>query len=143
MVHPVIQSSNNSSGIDIHIPFAEYLGVRAHQQENGELEITLALRPKHHNSWGAAHGGVILSVLDMVMGLSAKSVDAQASGAITIELKTNFIQMVTTRLRAKAKATRMGRTLIFVEGELFNEDGELAAKASGTFKLKYPKEKIL
>ena len=142
MVHPVIQSSNNSSGIDIHIPFAEYLGVRAHQQENGELEITLALRPKHHNSWGAAHGGVILSVLDMVMGLSAKSVDAQASGAITIELKTNFIQMVTTRLRAKAKATRMGRTLIFVEGELFNEDGELAAKASGTFKLKYPKEKI-
>lgn len=141
MVHPVIQSSNNSSGIDIHIPFAEYLGVRAHQQENGELEITLALRPKHHNSWGAAHGGVILSVLDMVMGLSAKSVDAQASGAITIELKTNFIQMVTTRLRAKAKATRMGRTLIFVEGELFNEDGELAAKASGTFKLKYPKEK--
>ena len=143
MVHPVIQSSNNSSGIDIHIPFAEDLGVRAHQQENGELEITLALRPKHHNSWGAAHGGVILSVLDMVMGLSAKSVDAQASGAITIELKTNFIQMVTTRLRAKAKATRMGRTLIFVEGELFNEDGELAAKASGTFKLKYPKEKIL
>ena len=143
MVHPVIQSSNNSSGIDIHIPFAEYLGVRAHQQENGELEITLALRPKHHNSWGAAHGGVILSVLDMVMGLSAKSVDAQASGAITIELKTNFIQMVTTRLRAKAKATRMGRTLIFVEVELFNEDGELAAKASGTFKLKYPKEKIL
>ncbi|MDP4835848.1 MAG: PaaI family thioesterase [Burkholderiales bacterium] len=139
----MIQSSNNSSGIDIHIPFAEYLGVRAHQQENGELEITLALRPKHHNSWGAAHGGVILSVLDMVMGLSAKSVDAQASGAITIELKTNFIQMVTTRLRAKAKATRMGRTLIFVEGELFNEDGELAAKASGTFKLKYPKEKIL
>jgi uncharacterized protein (TIGR00369 family) len=143
MVHPVIQSSNNSSGIDIHIPFAEYLGVRAHQQENGELEITLALRPEHHNSWGAAHGGVILSVMDMVMGLSAKSVDAQASGAITIELKTNFIQMVTTRLRAKAKATRMGRTLIFVEGELFNEDGELAAKASGTFKLKYPKEKIL
>ncbi len=143
MVHPVIQSSNNSSGIDIHIPFAEYLGVRAHKQENGELEITLALRPEHHNSWGAAHGGVILSVLDMVMGLSAKSVDAQASGAITIELKTNFIQMVTTRLRAKAKATRMGRTLIFVEGELFNEDGELAAKASGTFKLKYPKEKIL
>ena len=141
MVHPVIQSSNNSSGIDIHIPFAEYLGVRAHQQENGELEITLALRPKHHNSWGAAHVGVILSVLDIVMGLSAKSVDAQASGAITIELKTNFIQMVTTRLRAKAKATRMGRTLIFVEGELFNEDGELAAKASGTFKLKYPKEK--
>ena len=107
------------------------------------MEITLVLRPKHHNSWGAAHGGVILSVLDMVMGLSAKSVDAQASGAITIELKTNFIQMVTTRLRAKAKATRMGRTLIFVEGELFNEDGELAAKASGTFKLKYPKEKIL
>ena len=137
-----MQSSNNSTGMDIHIPFAEYLGVRAHQQENGELEITLALRPEHHNSWGATHGGVILSMLDMVMGLSAKSVDVQASGAITVELKTNFLQTVTTCLRAKAKAIRMGRTLIFVEGELFNEDGELAAKASGTFKLKYPKEKI-
>ena len=138
-----MNSSNNSTGLDVCIPFAEYLGVCTHQQETGELEITLGLRREHHNSWGVAHGGVILSVLDMVMGLSAKSIDAQASGAITIELKTNFLKTVTTCLRAKAKATRMGRTLIFVEGELFNEDGELAAKASGTFKLKYPKEKIL
>ncbi|MDA1331251.1 MAG: PaaI family thioesterase [Proteobacteria bacterium] len=143
MVHPSIQSSNNATGIDIYIPFAEYLGVRAHRQENGEVEIALALRKEHHNSWGVAHGGVILSVLDMVMGLSAKSIDELALGAITIEIKTNFLQTVTKNLRAKAKATRMGRKLIFVEGELFNENGELAAKASGTFKLKYPKEKII
>jgi acyl-coenzyme A thioesterase PaaI-like protein len=82
-------------------------------------------------------------MFDMVMGLSAKSVDPSASGAITIELKTNFLQTVTGSILAKARAIRAGRNLIFVEAELFNAEEQLAAKASGTFKLKYPKEQTL
>lgn len=135
-----MSDKDHLSGIDFHIPFAEHLGVRASRVENGEAEITLELKEEHLNSWDAAHGGVILSVLDMVMGLSAKSIDSKASGAITIELKTNFLQIATEKLRAHAHAIRTGRTLIFVEGEVFNGDGHLSAKASGTFKLKYPKE---
>ena len=130
----------NPSGIDFNIPFAEHLGVNGYRQKNGEAEISLQLKPEHLNSWGSAHGGVILGVFDILMGLSAKSIDVEASGAITIELKTNFLQTVTDAINARARATRSGRTLIFVEGEIFNEDGHLAAKASGTFKLKYARE---
>ena len=129
-----------SSSIGFYIPFAEHLGVSAHRQKNGEAEVSLKLKPEHLNSWGAAHGGVILGVFDIVMGLSAKSIDDEASGAITIELKTNFLQTVTDKINARARAIRSGRTLIFVEGELFNVEGQITAKATGTFKLKYPKE---
>jgi uncharacterized protein (TIGR00369 family) len=130
----------NPSGIDFNIPFAEHLGVTGYRQKNGEAEISLQLKPEHLNSWGSAHGGVILGVFDILMGLSAKSMDVKASGAITIELKTNFLRTVNHAINACARATRCGRTLIFVEAEIFNEDGQLAAKASGTFKLKYSGE---
>jgi acyl-coenzyme A thioesterase PaaI-like protein len=40
---------------------------------------------------------------------------------------------------AEERAQRAGRSLIFSEGELRNEDGTLLAKATGTFKLLYPK----
>jgi acyl-coenzyme A thioesterase PaaI-like protein len=50
---------------------------------------------------------------------------------------------VTGSILAKARAIRAGRNLIFVEAELFNAEEQLAAKASGTFKLKYPKEQTL
>jgi Uncharacterized protein, possibly involved in aromatic compounds catabolism len=59
---------------------AEHLGVSAHRQKNGEAEVSLKLKPEHLNSWGAAHGGVILGVFDIVMGLSAISIDDEPSG---------------------------------------------------------------
>jgi acyl-coenzyme A thioesterase PaaI-like protein len=70
----------NPSGIDFNIPFAEHLGVTGYRQKNGEAEISLQLKPEHLNSWGSAHGGVILGVFDILMGLSAKSIGRQGFG---------------------------------------------------------------
>lgn len=127
----------NSTGIDIFIPFAEKLGVRALHQRDGEAILELVLREEHMNSWQMAHGGVVMTVLDIVMGMSAKSLDPASSGAATIELKTNFIQPATGRIIGRGLAQRQGRSLVFVEGELRNDAQELLARATGTFKLRY------
>ena len=126
-----------TTGIDIYVPFAEHLGVRTEEQANGRATITLEIREEHLNSWNSAHGGLVMSLLDMAMGMSAKSVDKDAIGATTIESKTNFLRPAIGLVRSSAMAEKIGRSLLYVEGELSDEAGVTLAKATGTFKLRF------
>jgi len=123
----------------MYIPFAERLGVRVLYSRVGDVGLELDLSGEHMNSWQMAHGGVIMSVLDIAMGMSAKTLDQACSGATTVELKTNFLKAATGRIVARAKAQLTGRSLVFAESELRNEADDLLAKANGTFKLRYPR----
>jgi acyl-CoA thioesterase len=129
-----------TTGLDIYVPFAEDLGITKLNQEPGSVCIALELREEHMNSWEVAHGGIIMSLLDIAMGMSAKSLDPEANGATTVELKTNFLKAATGRIIAEGFAQRAGRSLVFVEGEVRDEDDELLAKATGTFKLRLPRK---
>ena len=132
-------SRQATTGLDVVIPFAEKLGVRLVHRRVGDVGLELGLLEEHMNSWQVAHGGVLMSVLDIVMGLSAKTLDDASSGATTVELKTNFIKAATGRIVARGLAHRAGRSLVFVEGELRNDTQDLLARATGTFKLRYPR----
>ena len=128
------------SGLDIYIPFAERLGIRLVHRDVGDVILELDLNDDHMNSWQMAHGGVIMSMLDIAMATSAKTLDDASSDAATVELKTNFLKAATGRITARALAQRAGRSLVFVDGELRNEPQELLARATGTFKLRYPRK---
>jgi uncharacterized protein (TIGR00369 family) len=128
------------SGLDIYIPFAERLGIRLIHRAVGDVILELDLNDDHMNSWQMAHGGVIMSMLDIAMATSAKTLDDASSDAATVELKTNFLKAATGRITARALAQRAGRSLVFVDGELRNEPQELLARATGTFKLRYPRK---
>jgi uncharacterized protein (TIGR00369 family) len=128
------------SGLDMYIPFAERLGVRLVHRDVGDVRLELDLNDDHMNSWQMAHGGVIMSMLDIAMAMSAKTLDDASSDAATVELKTNFLKAATGRITARALAQRAGRSLVFVEGEMRNEPQELLARATGTFKLRYPRK---
>jgi uncharacterized protein (TIGR00369 family) len=99
----------------------------------------MVVRPELMNSWGVAHGGAVMSLLDLTLGMSAKSLDDAAIGATTVELKVNFLATVTGEVVAEGHAQRAGRSLVFVEGEIRGQDGAILAKATGTFKLRYPR----
>jgi uncharacterized protein (TIGR00369 family) len=128
----------NTPGFDMYMPFAELLGLRVGYKRTGDVGLELDLREQHMNSWRVAHGGVVMSMLDIVMGMSAKSLDETSIGATTVELKTNFIKAATGCVFARGLAQRAGRSLVFAEGELRNDAQELLARATGTFKLRYP-----
>lgn len=128
------------SGLDMYIPFAERLGIRLVHRDVGDVRLELDLNEDHMNSWQMAHGGVIMSMFDIAMAMSAKTLDDASSDAATVELKTNFLKAATGRITARARAQRAGRSLIFVEGEMRNEPQELLARATGTFKLRYPRK---
>jgi acyl-CoA thioesterase len=136
----VLPGPEIATGLDMYVPFAEKLGVRLGHRRTGDVGLSLDLQDVHMNAWQVAHGGVVMSVLDIVMGLSAKSLDEASTGATTIEMKTNFIKPATGHIFAQGRAHRAGRSLVYVDGELRNDSQELLARATGTFKLRYPRK---
>ncbi|WP_197713968.1 PaaI family thioesterase [Polynucleobacter necessarius] len=58
----------------------------------GKGEILLALKPENNNTWEVAHGGVLLTLMDVVMAVAARSSDPGDRSVVTIEMKNNFMQ---------------------------------------------------
>jgi uncharacterized protein (TIGR00369 family) len=132
--------SAQKAGFNIHVPFVEHLGVRILEKGDGVLRLRLDPRPELENSWGSVHGGVLMTLLDVALASVGRSLDERCNGALTVEMKVNFIAAAQGPVLGEGRAQRAGRSLIFSEGELRSVDGTLLAKATGTFKLLYPKE---
>jgi uncharacterized protein (TIGR00369 family) len=115
------------------IPFVEHLGIDIEELAEGRARLSVALAPQLTNSLGTAHGGVILTLLDVALCTAARTLHPDSAGVITIDLSTSFIGGGTgPRLFAEARVLKNGRSIIFAEGEALNEDGSLVAKAVGT-----------
>ncbi len=120
----------------VDIPFLQELGVEFLSMGNGEAQVALDLGQRHMNSWMVTHGGVTMTLLDVVMSMAGRSFDPEARGGVTVEMKTSFLQPAGKpggRIVAKGKAFHRSTTMCFCEGELWDGD-KLVAKAMGTFK---------
>ena len=124
---------------DIDIPFVEHLGICLLEKNDGRVLIRFEPRPEHLNSWSGVHGGVLLTLLDVALSSAARSLDLVCIGATTVEMKANFLAAAAGPILARGFAQRAGRSLIFSEGEASEPGGKVLAKASGTFKLIYPR----
>ena len=122
----------------IRIPFVDLLGFELVRFERGEAEIALALRDELTNSWSVAHGGVSMTLLDVVMAHAARAPGedgiAEESGVVTVEMKTTFMRPGLGRLVATGRRLHRTVSLAFCEASLTGGDGELVAHATGTFK---------
>ena len=122
----------------IHIPFVEQLGFELLSMGGGEAELAVDLTEAHLNSWSVAHGGVVMTLLDVAMAHAARSLDKPEDnfgpGVVTIEMKTSFMRPGEGRLRCVGKLLHRSVTMAFCEGSVFGEDGKLCAHATATFK---------
>ena len=121
-------------GEELDVPFLKLLGVRLLKMGLGEGEIGLHLKPEHNNTWEVAHGGVLLTLMDVAMAIAARASDPYDRSVVTIELKNNFLQAANGNLRVMAKTVHNTATMAFCEAKLFNADGDVCCMASGTFK---------
>ena len=124
-----------SEEFGIVIPFVEDLGIKVQSVEYGRVVSVLDVKPVHCNSWGAPHGGIVMTLLDFTMSMAGRTAHTTGSGAVTVEMKTNFIAAGAGRLTCEGKVAQAGRSLIFCSGEVRDADGRLCAQALGTFKL--------
>jgi acyl-CoA thioesterase len=131
-----------SSTSRLNVPFIRELGVQFISAADGRALVALDLSPWHLNSWEVAHGGVIMSLLDVAMAVAGRTLDADAEGGVTVEMKTSFLQPAKagTRLLVSAHAFHRSSTMAFCEGEVRDTDDRLIAKAMGTFKYRRKSE---
>jgi uncharacterized protein (TIGR00369 family) len=122
----------------LHIPFVEELGLELHLFGEGQAEVQVDLEKAHLNSWEVAHGGVLMTMLDVSMAHAARSIHAKepghGPGLVTIEMKTSFMRPAEGRLIAKGKLLHRSTTMAFCEGSVYDEDHHLCAHATATFK---------
>ncbi len=122
----------------VKIPFVEMLGFELLRFERGEAEIAVGLRDELTNSWGVVHGGVTMTLLDVVMAHAARSPGddgvAETSGVVTVEMKTTFMRPGLGRLVGSGKRMHRTASMAFCEGSLVDAEGQLVAHATGTFK---------
>ena len=119
------------------IPFVSHLGLVTEALGEGTARLSMALPEHFTNSLGTAHGGVIMSLLDVALCTAARTLHPDSIGVVTIDMSTSFIGGGSgDRLVAEARVLRDGRSMTFVEGEARNADGSLVAKAIGTVKVR-------
>ena len=121
------------------IPFSEHLGIKVDALEKGAARLSMAVRPEFMTSWGTAHGGSILALLDITLSMTARTLYNPPRSIMTIDLNTQFIGTATGLLRSEGRVMKAGQSTIFCEGEARSESGELVAKAIGTFRARNPK----
>ncbi|MFG6455566.1 PaaI family thioesterase [Roseateles sp. BYS96W] len=130
----------DTDGMDfpIPIPFVQQLGFELHALGDGEAELRLTVAEQHLNSWRVAHGGVVMTLLDVAMAHAARSVNRHlpdlGPGVVTVEMKTSFMRPGEGRLRAVGRVLHRSTTMAFCEGSLIGADDQLCAHATGTFK---------
>jgi uncharacterized protein (TIGR00369 family) len=114
----------------LKIPFLAHLGVVPEYAKDGKSRISLEIRPEYENSFGIAHGGVIMTLLDFAMGAAARSTTDVPLGAMTIDMTS------IGKIAVEGTILKPGKTINYCEAIVLNEAGEITAKSSGTFMLR-------
>jgi uncharacterized protein (TIGR00369 family) len=72
-------------------------------------------------------------MLDECMSVACMVASGMTSVAPTMEMKTSFFRPgMPGKLRGVGRVVKWGRQVAFTEGELYDADGRLLAKATGT-----------
>ncbi len=104
--------------------------------------VSLQKRPELLSSWGATHGGVVMTMLDLVMSWAVRGYYGIVGGVLTVDLSVGFMKAgLGDKVTAKGRVLHGGKSTAFCEAEARDDKGALLAKAIGTFKLLADKEK--
>jgi uncharacterized protein (TIGR00369 family) len=126
------------SGPQRYVPFSEHLGLRVERADGGESMVSVELRPELLNNHDSGHGGVLMTLLDSAMAHAALSRVDYAREVVTIDMHIAFMRPTSGRLQAQGRATGGGRSVCFCEATVVDADGEVAARAMGTFRYRDP-----
>lgn len=130
---------------NLHNDFGKTIEMNFDIIEPEIVHYFLTIKQKHLATPLAAHGGVISSLMDGLLGVTALSVVENENKIVsTIEFKINFLSpaFIHDKLQGVGKVEQKGNRLIIVSGDIFcvNRGNILIAKAIGTFNA-YPAEK--
>lgn len=102
-------------------------------QADREVEVAFEASDQLTNPMRQIQGGYLCAMLDECMSVACMVASGMTSVAPTVEMKTSFFRpALPGSLRGIGRVVRWGKTIAFTEGELYDVEGRLLAKATGT-----------
>lgn len=104
------------------------------RQADKEVEVGFEARADLLcNPMGQIQGGYVCAMLDECMSVAGMITSGMTHVVPTLEMKTSFLRPAMPGvLRGVGRVVKWGKTVCFTEGELYDGEGRLLAKASGT-----------
>ncbi|MCG6919137.1 MAG: PaaI family thioesterase [Deltaproteobacteria bacterium] len=117
-------------------PLFSWLGARILSVSEGVCEMELPLREEFMNDRNTLQGTVLFALLDAVTFVASPTL-VRSRGEVDFhqEMKLNFIKAVREvkqTIRATGRVLHRGRSTAVVEGEVYDQHGDLVVKALGT-----------
>jgi uncharacterized protein (TIGR00369 family) len=115
---------------------SQTLGFRMLSVSQARMEVEVAFDARAEllaNPMKQVQGGYLCAMLDECMSVACMVASKMTAVAPTAEMKTSFFRpAMPGQLKGIGRVVRWGRTLAFTEGEIYDADGRLVAKATGT-----------
>ncbi|MFO1136458.1 MAG: PaaI family thioesterase [Rhodoblastus sp.] len=118
------------------IPFVGFCSIEPIESGGGRSRLEVTVERHHANQMGVAHGGLLMTLLDVCMGSAARS--AVGSNVITVDMQTAFLAPASGRLVGQGRVVRAGKSLVFVEAEIANAEGDIVCRGTSVFKTAKP-----
>src|SRR5262245_2098357 len=97
------------------------------------VEIAFTANESMLNPTGRVQGGFLCAMLDEAMSISGQVASGMTHIMSTLEQKTAFLSAAKPgRLVARGHVQRLGRTVVFLEGEIRDSEGRVCATATAT-----------
>jgi uncharacterized protein (TIGR00369 family) len=115
---------------------SQTLGFRMVSVSQERMEVEVAFEAKAEllsNPMKQVQGGYLCAMLDECMSVACMVASKMTAVAPTVEMKTSFFRPAGFGpLKGIGRVARWGKTIAFTEGELYDAEGRLVAKATGT-----------
>ena len=123
-------------------PLFSWLGARIVSVSEGACEVELPLRREFINDRDTLQGTVLFALLDAATFVASRTL-VRYKGEVDFhqEMKLNFIKAVREvkqTIRATGRVLHRGRSTAVVEGEVYDQHGDLVVKALGTIAILRP-----
>lgn len=121
-------------GLIAKVPFAHLLGIQIESIEPGHSVVLLPIREELKQYHGVLHGGAVASLIDTAMALAILPELKEDEQTTTVDLTVNYLRPLSRGIaKAEARILRLGRSVIALSAEVFDEDGKLAATSLSTY----------
>ena len=115
---------------------SQTLGFRLIGVSQAEKSVEVAFDARAElmlNPMKQIQGGYLCAMLDECMSVACMVASGMTHVGPTVEMKTSFFRPATPgALRGVGRVVKWGKTIAFTEGEIYDAEGRLLAKASGT-----------
>ena len=116
------------------VPFMRLLDVRREFSENGRARLVIDERAEIGNVIGGVHGGVVVTLLDVVMASAAVSKFDFERTAVTLNLDTSFLEPGRGRLTADGEVIANDDSVAWCRATVTDGSGRTIAHAQGSFR---------